>query len=77
MRAVLNFTTVFGPLLRGVLDWGQIGESAVWPIAVAVFFSHETNFLHQVKDFTSELISRIQDFDWLSIGGFVELEIGC
>ncbi len=49
----------------------------MWPIAVAVFFGHETNFLHQVKDFTSELISRIQDFDWLSIGGFVELEIGC
>jgi len=51
----------------------------VWPIVVvvvAVLFGHETDFPHQGKDFTSKLVSRIQDVNWLFICGFVELEIG-
>jgi len=57
--------TVFCPgmaaICVGYLD--AVSVLSVMAVIVAVFFGHEMNFLHQVKDFTSELVSHYQDFD--------------
>ena len=39
------------------LDWGEIGKGTVWAVivvVVAVFFEHETDFLHRVKHFSGQ-----------------------
>ena len=56
-QPVMRLSRCFGPPFSGVLNWGQIGKSAVWSVVVvvvAVFFEHEMDFPHRIKHFMGQ-----------------------